>query len=251
VRLRQESAAYPAVIEAQTHLAALGFPLGATGPHHDGVDGKPGEMTSAALQAFQQCAGLRPNGQPDGATLSALRYAVQSRWTMRDLARRALERGAAMRVTPSMDRADFVNGIFLLAVLDEERTGVPATVTTAQAILESNYGREAPADLYDRRNSHNLFGIKGEGPAGSVAAWTDEEVDGAMTRVVARFRAYQNFAESIADHSSLLAGSSRYRPLLASRDPHQWAQGLQSAGYATDSGYARKLQAIMDYWWSR
>ncbi len=69
-----------------------------------------------------------------------------------------------------------------------------------------------------------------------------------MIRVIAQFRAYHDFAESITDHSSLLVGSSRYRPLLASKDPRRWTVGLQTAGYATDSGYARKLQAIMDDW---
>ncbi len=111
----------PVIIEAQTCLSALGFPLGATGPHHDGVDGRPGEMTSAALAAFQRCAGLPPTGAPDGATLPALRYAVQSGWTVRELARRAGAPGTPAGLSPAMDRAEFVNAVFLLALPDADR----------------------------------------------------------------------------------------------------------------------------------
>lgn len=76
--------------------------------------------------------------------------------------------------------------MYHLAVADEARTGVPAAVTTAQAALESDYGRGVPIDLVDGRYSYNLFGIKGEGPAGSVSVWTHEEINGKMVKVVER-----------------------------------------------------------------
>lgn len=236
------------ITETQTLLVKLGFPLGSSGTGGNGIDGKAGEKTRAAIKAFQILAGLAPTGQPDGATLSALGQAAAGGRTFGDLARSAHARGIVITFPPNWDRAEFVNAILGKAHVDEAETGVPAAVTTVQAILESNYGTQTPVDLEDGRNSYNLFGIKGTGPAGSVSCWTREEIEGRIISIIAEFRAYHDYDESIADHSALLAGVRRYRPLFASKDPVQWAYGLQSAGYATDSRYAAKLIAIMREW---
>lgn len=192
--------------------------------------------------------GLAPVGAPDGATLSALEEAATAGRTVRVLAAEAARRGVELPIDPRSSRAAFVNAVYYAALLDEARTGVPAAVTTAQAVLESNYGQNVPVDARTGKYSHNLFGIKGWGTMGAVVIWTDEELGGASVRIEAAFRAYRSFAESIADHSALLTGEARYRPLLAGKDPEAWAFGLRRAGYATDSRYAQKLIGIMRSW---
>ena len=87
----------------------------------------------------------------------------------------------------------------------QQRWGVPAAVTIAQAIDESAWGNSQLAAEY-----HNLFGIKGVGPAGSVDLPTSEFYNGQWVNIEAPFRVYHNVAESIADHAELLATSGYY-----------------------------------------
>ncbi len=143
------------------------------------------------------------------------------------------------------DPKEFIAKIAMFAATDTKRTGVPASLTIAQAALESNWGRSG---LTLRAN--NLFGIKGTGPAGSCTMPTTEFVAGRPVKVNAAFRAYNNWGESIADHSALLVnGVSWNRKLYAGCigvDGKTAARAVQKAGYATDPGYADKLIAIMD-----
>ncbi|WP_083789262.1 glucosaminidase domain-containing protein [Caldicellulosiruptor kronotskyensis] len=71
-------------------------------------------------------------------------------------------------------------------------------------MLESNYGKSVPVDKKTGQYSYDLFGIKGEGPAGSVTVTTTEYVNGKKIKIEDRFRAYNNFEESIKDHSEFL-----------------------------------------------
>ena len=86
------------------------------------------------------------------------------------------------------------------------------------------------------------------GPTGSVTVWTYEQFGEALVKLLANFRAYHDYDESIADHGVLLRGSSRYQNLFASKDPVKWAFGLQADGYATDPRYARKLIDQINLW---
>src|SRR4029077_9508745 len=89
----------------------------------------------------------------------------------------------------------FIDAVAPGAVAAQSRYGVPASVTIAQAIDESGWGQSALAV-----RDHNLFGIKGTGPAGSDLLPTQEYQNGQMVSVTAPFRVYHNMAESIADH---------------------------------------------------
>lgn len=133
----------------------------------------------------------------------------------------------------------FVRLIGPAAAESMARTGVPASVTIAQAALETGWGGSTIGD------AKNLFGIKGTGPAGSVSKSTREYVNGRYVTEQASFRAYNTWSESIDDHSRLLLGS-RYRPAMACKDnADQFAAQLQRCGYATDPSYASKLISIM------
>lgn len=119
-------------------------------------------------------------------------------------------------------------------------TGVPASVTLAQAALETGWGASSIGD------AKNLFGMKGTGPAGTTLVWTTEYVNGKYIRIQDKFRKYHSWRESIDDHARLLSQGSRYKPCMANKNnPDQFARELQKAGYATDPQYASKLIGIM------
>jgi flagellum-specific peptidoglycan hydrolase FlgJ len=134
----------------------------------------------------------------------------------------------------------FINDIASGAVASQAKYGVPASVTMAQAILESGWGKSGLS-----KEAHNLFGIKGQGPAGSVTMPTQEFENGHYVTVNAAFRKYHNDAESIEDHAKLLATSSYYKKAMADKgNPNKFADDLTGV-YATDPNYGKQLQQIM------
>jgi flagellum-specific peptidoglycan hydrolase FlgJ len=105
-------------------------------------------------------------------------------------------------VSETQAQQAFISEVAPGAVAAQRRYGVPAAVTIAQAIDESGWGQSELAS-----QDHNLFGIKGTGPAGSVPLPTQEYVNGQPVNTSASFRVYNNVAESIDDHGRLLARS--------------------------------------------
>jgi len=145
--------------------------------------------------------------------------------------------------TPS--ERDFILSLASAARESQRATGVPTSVTLAQAILESDWGRSRLA-----REANNLFGIKATtrpGTAGvyDVMAW---EVMGGRSLVSPEsFKAYRTLADSIVDHGRWFHQQPRYAGALAVRDnPRAFARAINAAGYATDPDYAFKLIALMD-----
>ena len=144
----------------------------------------------------------------------------------------------AVSDTPSQQA--FINEIAPGALAAQRQYGVPAAVTIAQAIDESGWGQSLLAT-----QDNNLFGIKGTGPAGSVLRPTEEYENGQPVAVTAPFRVYSNVAQSIADHSLLLATGSSYKQAMADRrSPDAFANDLTGV-YATDPNYGPSLIAIM------
>lgn len=142
-------------------------------------------------------------------------------------------------VTDFSTPAAFIAAISPAAQACARRCGVPASVTVAQAALESSWGKRAPG--------MNLFGIKADSSwQGAVTAQvTHEVVDGKSIEITARFRAYSNWQGSIDDHAAFLTGNPRYKPAFAFKDGPGFARAIAKAGYATDPLYADKLIAIM------
>lgn len=119
-------------------------------------------------------------------------------------------------------------------------TGIPASLTIAQAALESAWG--------DRAIGCNLFGIKadkswGDKPVTLVP--THEYVNGVRVAVAARFRCYTTWEESIADRGVFLKQNPRYAPCFRETTPEGWARALQLAGYSTDPNYAKTIGDII------
>lgn len=125
-----------------------------------------------------------------------------------------------------------------LAVEEMYRSGVPASITLAQGLLESGYGQ---SELAVKGNNH--FGIKCHNWNGSKIYFDDD-------RKGECFRKYDSPEESFRDHSDFLRYRDRYRFLfdLEPTDYKGWAHGLKKAGYATDPSYPQKLiRMIEDY----
>ncbi|EOC1335835.1 glucosaminidase domain-containing protein [Cronobacter turicensis] len=144
-----------------------------------------------------------------------------------------------------MTKQQFTDAVFEAALKEQEISGIPAAITTAQAIDESGYGRKVPVDLNNKKYSFNLFGIKAKSGQESVEIWTTEHINGRDVKIKDRFAAYSSFEESIAERTKFLIENKRYASLFESDDPEKWAHGLQNKGYATDPNYASKLISIM------
>ena len=134
----------------------------------------------------------------------------------------------------------FVSLVAPGAIAAQQRYGIPAAVTIAQAIDESGWGQSELATA-----DHNLFGIKGTGPAGSDMRPTQEYENGIWGTRTAPFRVYHNIAESIVDHGQLLATGQAYQHAMAARHvPDAFAAALTGV-YATDPNYGSNLIALM------
>ncbi|MBI1173842.1 MAG: flagellar assembly peptidoglycan hydrolase FlgJ [Sideroxydans sp.] len=127
-------------------------------------------------------------------------------------------------------------------------SGVPAQQMIGQAALESGWGQRE-IRMPDGSSSHNLFGIKaGASWHGKVAEVTTTEYhNGVAHKQVARFRAYDSYAQAFNDYANLLSGNPRYAEVLKQGgDAHGFANALQQSGYATDPDYASKLAQVID-----
>ena len=143
---------------------------------------------------------------------------------------------------------DFVQHFAGVAAQVSNETGVPVHLMLGQAALESGWGKREIRTA-DGNTSHNLFGIKATGDwKGDVAeVVTTEYRDGVAKKQVAKFRAYDSYAEAFSDYARLLRDNPRYAPVMEQRQNlADAAQALQRAGYATDPNYADKLAGVMN-----
>lgn len=142
--------------------------------------------------------------------------------------------------------AEFVETMLPLAQEAAERIGVEPRYLVAQAALETGWGKSI-LRRGDGGSSHNLFGIKthGQWQGESARAVTSEYSGGQMVRETASFRAYDSYRQSFHDLVDFLQGNPRYKEALAAAgNSEQFVSKLQSAGYATDPQYARKINQI-------
>jgi LysM repeat protein len=139
----------------------------------------------------------------------------------------------AQRITPE----DYIQNYKDLAVSEMIRTGVPASITLAQGIHESESGN---SNLVKRSNNH--FGIKCKN------TWTGEKVYHTDDAVGECFRKYTKSEDSYRDHSDFLKNNQRYASLflLDPTDYSGWAYGLKKAGYATNGKYAPLLVSLVE-----
>lgn len=136
-----------------------------------------------------------------------------------------------------ISRQEYIGRWQLLAIEEMNRSGIPASVTMAQGILESGNGNSELS-----RKSNNHFGIK------CKKGWRGKKVyydDDAKNEC---FRKYRTVEDSYVDHTNFLMDNQRYGSLfeLKHTDYKAWAKGLKKAGYATAKDYDKRLIKIIE-----
>jgi hypothetical protein len=132
---------------------------------------------------------------------------------------------------------DYVAKYKSIAIREMKRTGIPASITLAQGILESASGESILA-----KNANNHFGIK------CKTEWTGPKIYKDDDTKNECFRVYPNADSSYRDHSNFLKNRPYYASLfeLDPVDDTAWAYGLKKAGYATERDYPQRLLKIID-----
>lgn len=126
----------------------------------------------------------------------------------------------------------------------QQETGIPASITLGQIILESS-GKNAGGLSGLAYYAKNLFGVKGSGNAGSHLVPTTEYVNGKPVVVQAAFRKYNTFYDSMLDHARVLSLPRYQTHLSGAKTVNDYAHGIKAGGYATDPQYAQKLLKII------
>lgn len=169
--------------------------------------------------------------------------------------------GKGMQATElkNLSEADVIAKVGALFAADQRKGGILASVSLAQFILESGYGKSELA-----QNANNVFGMKkslsGNTWGGSVwdgvsvymkqtSEWDGEK----YVTVMADFRKYSDVERSIADHSAYLLGAmngkvKRYEGLKVCTDYRKAVQIIKDGGYATSPDYVEKLCSIIERW---
>lgn len=131
-----------------------------------------------------------------------------------------------------------------LAIVEMNRSGIPASITLAQGILESQNGASKLA-----QNANNHFGIKCKKYwQGETYYHQDDDYDDNGKLIQSCFRAYDSVIDSYVDHTNFLKQSANYQELFSysKTDYYNWAIGLKKCGYATDPQYGHKLVKIIE-----
>lgn len=143
---------------------------------------------------------------------------------------------------------DFVTALTEPAKQAQARLKVPFEVIIAQAALETGWGKKV-IKTASGESSNNLFNIKAD------KRWQGEKTqketlefeNGAMVKRREPFRVYASIKESVNDYINFLSSGDRYQAALEQADNvEHFLQGLQSAGYATDPNYAKKILGTLN-----
>jgi LysM repeat protein len=145
----------------------------------------------------------------------------------------AIQTVVAQKTTPEQ----YINQYGDIAIKEMQRSGVPAAITLAQGILESESGN---SELAAKSNNH--FGIKCKSTWEGARVYHNDDATGEC------FRKYETVQQSYIDHSDFLKINGRYATLfqLDPLDYVGWAKGLKKAGYATNPQYAQKLISLIE-----
>ncbi len=169
-------------------------------------------------------------------------------------------KGMQASVLKNLSEADALKKVGALFTADQKKSGILASVSLAQFILESGYGKSELA-----QNANNIFGMKCSlsGNTWSGSSWDgkskytkktqEQNPDGSMVTITADFRKYSCIEDSIADHSAYLLGAMngkklRYNGLKGCTDYKKAVQIIKDGGYATSLTYVEKLWSIIERW---
>lgn len=149
--------------------------------------------------------------------------------------------GAVTATNGTAAQKAFINKIGPMAAADMKASGILASLTIAQAILESGWGKSGLTTA-----ANNLFGIKGTYNGQGHVCKTQEWDGSKYITVDATFRKYPSWAESVADHSALFNRLDRYKNLRGLTDYKLACRYVREDGYATDPNYTAKLVGLIE-----
>ena len=141
-----------------------------------------------------------------------------------------------------MKPQEFISKIAMAAQYAAQQTGVPASISIAQAALESGWGESGLT-----KAGNNLFGIKADSRwrGQTLILDTKEFLNGQWVVVPAKWRKYASWQASIEDHAAFLKCNPRYLTCFQCLTPDAFVSALAKAGYATDPIYADKVIGVM------
>lgn len=169
-------------------------------------------------------------------------------------------KGTQASVLKNLSESDAIKKVGALFTADQKKSGILASVSLAQFILESGYGKSELA-----QNANNIFGMKCSlsGNTWGGSSWDgkskytkktqEQNPDGSYETITADFRKYPCIEDSIADHSAYLLGAMngkklRYDGLKGCTDYKKAVQIIKDGGYATSLTYVEKLCSIIEKW---
>lgn len=172
----------------------------------------------------------------------------------------AISSGMQAREFQNLTEAQVIAKIGPLFTADQKKSGILASISMAQFILESGYGKSELA-----LGANNCFGMKKSlsGNTWGGSTWDgssvytkktqEQKADGSYMTITADFRRYSCVEGSIADHSAYLLGAKkgsklRYDGLKGCTDYKKAAQIIKNGGYATSLTYVDKLCSIIKRW---
>ncbi|MFS2060484.1 flagellar assembly peptidoglycan hydrolase FlgJ [Kosakonia cowanii] len=153
---------------------------------------------------------------------------------------------AALPEVPAIPGGGFISRMMAPAMAVARLSGIPHQLIIAQAALESGWGKQEIL-TEEGKPSHNLFGVKAtaEWHGETTEITTTEYENGVAQKIKDKFKVYSSYAEALEDYTSLISRNPRYKNVVKSETPEIAAKALQSAGYATDPAYAKKLINII------
>lgn len=172
----------------------------------------------------------------------------------------AIPSGMQAREFQNLTEAQVIAKVGALFIADQKKSGILASVSMAQFILESGYGKSELA-----QGANNCFGMKKSlsGNTWSDSTWDgrsvytkktqEQNADGSYVTITAEFRRYGCVEDSITDHSAYLLGAKngsklRYDGLKGCSDYKKAVQIIKDGGYATSLTYVEKLCSIIERW---
>ncbi|MFD1317041.1 LysM peptidoglycan-binding domain-containing protein [Loigolactobacillus zhaoyuanensis] len=199
----------------------------------------PTAATSTASQAStSQAAPTYALGDADDAAVAAAKAVAAAEYQATGQAQ-TITRVAANYYLSAANQA-FLNSIQAGAIAGWKKYGILPSLTAAQAILESGWGKSSLSVNY-----HNLFGIKGSYNGNSVSLPTNEYF-GYWTTIYDYFRVYPNNSASVEDHGLFLTQNSRYHNLIGVTNATAATTLIRQDGYATAPSYSSQLLNIIN-----
>lgn len=191
------------------------------------------------------------SAQKQSNSKQSWQYSIENQnWNLLDKSGKVIKTVATISATSQVKPANAFLATIQEGAIAGYKNGILPSITAAQAILESGWGKSKLA----QNPNNNLFGIKASADwqGETVVIATKEFVDNEMISVDAAFRKYKSWTESLIDHSLFFVSTdfrkNRYQKFIGDTNYRTAAQSLYQAGYATDPNYASKLiKLIEDY----